>query len=297
MSIVSIRKKIPLPKKVWNFFWNLVVVPFAFIPLMVFNACQYPSLLLRPFSRKAYWGYNRIWAYLNWGWWAYALQHLVGITVEFLGDDVPPAENAIVIANHQTMGDIPVMLCLALAKDRVGDLKWLVKDVLKYVPGVGWGLVFLDALFLKRKWADDQDTVTETFQRYVSMKTPLWLVMYPEGTRANNKKLAEHRASPAKEGEIKTHYVLRPRAKGFAASVQGLQSVIGAIYDLTIVYPGDRPPTLMEIMRGEVSSVKIFVRRFRVEDVPKDSEGLRAWLLRIYQEKDQIIRAEKMKAV
>lgn len=295
MSIVSIRKRFPLPAKTWNFFWNLVVVPFAFIPLMIFNACQYPSLLLRPFSRKAYWAYNRIWAYLNWGWWAYALQHLVGTSIELSGDDVPYAENAVVIANHQTMGDIPVMLCLALAKGRVGDLKWLVKDVLKYVPGVGWGLVFLDALFLKRNWADDQNTVTATFQRYVSMRTPLWLMMYPEGTRANNEKLADHRAKPPKEGEIKTHYVLRPRAKGFAASVQGLQSVIAAICDLTIIYPGDRPPTLLEVMRGEVAWVKIHVRRYPIADVPKDSEGLRAWLLRVYQEKDGIIGAEKNK--
>ena len=293
MSIVSIRKSVPLPKAVWNFVWNLIVVPFAFIPLLVFQTCQYPSLLLRPFSRKAYWAYNRIWAYMNWGWWAFALQKLVGTSVEISGDDVPYGENAVVIANHQTMGDIPVMLCLALKKGRVGDLKWLVKDALKYIPGLGWGLLFLDALFLKRNWAEDQKTVTATFERYVSMRTPLWLLLFPEGTRANNKKLAEHRQAPTKTGEPKTHYVLRPRPKGFVASVQGLQAVVAAVYDLTIIYPGDRPPTLMEVIRGEVATVKIHVRRFPIAEVPMDSNALRDWLLRIYREKDEIMRAQK----
>lgn len=269
---------------VWNFYWNIITVTCAFIPLMIFHALQYPSLILLPFSRKAFWAYNRPIAYMNWGWWAYALQNLVGAKIEFVGDDVPVAENAIVIANHQSMGDIPVMLCLALKKDRVGDLKWLVKDQLKFMPGIGWGLKFLDALFLKRRWAEDQQTVKETFDRYVSMKTPLWLLLFPEGTRANKKKILSHRAKTTE-----THYVLPPRSKGFTASVQGLRSVVQAIYDLTIIYPEEYPPRLIELMRGEVPYVHIKVTRFPIDSIPTDEKELAHWLHERYLVKDRVI--------
>ena len=72
------------------------------------------------------------------------------------GDELPQTENAVVIANHQSMTDVQALFLLARKAGRLGDLKWFVKNSLKYVPGIGWGMVFLDCLFVKRDWTADR---------------------------------------------------------------------------------------------------------------------------------------------
>ena len=85
---------------------------------------------------------------LWWGWCATAAKRINGTEVVFHGDPVPVGENAVVLLNHQEMTDVCVMFALAQAKERLGDLKWFVKDIVKYVvPGVGWGMLFLDCLY------------------------------------------------------------------------------------------------------------------------------------------------------
>ena len=82
-----------------------------------------------------------------------------GIHAVVTGDAVPPRENAIVVANHQQMPDITFLMMWAREKDRLGDLKWVVKDVIKYVPGVGWGMAFIDCVFVKRDWTADRASI------------------------------------------------------------------------------------------------------------------------------------------
>ena len=77
-------------------------------------------------------------------------------------------ENALVIVNHQTMTDVQVLFLLARKAGRLGDLKWFVKDSLKYAPGFGWGMTFLDCLFVKRDWTADRAHIDQVFRGVVS---------------------------------------------------------------------------------------------------------------------------------
>ena len=149
MRINDLHSDSLLGRVFWRGVWGPINLVFAFAPLLTLNLLQFPSLLVLPFSKRLFRSYNRIPAALVWGWWAWGAQHLVGLKVHFSGDDVPEGENAVVICNHQGMGDILVLVCLALRKKRIGDLKWIVKDVLKYVPGLGWGMLFLECVFIK----------------------------------------------------------------------------------------------------------------------------------------------------
>ena len=108
------------------------------------------------------------------------------------GDALPAGENALVIVNHQTMTDVQVLFLLARKAGRLGDLKWFVKDSLKYAPGFGWGMTFLDCLFVKRDWTADAPTSTGV-RRVVSARVPLWLISFSEGTRLSADKLARAR--------------------------------------------------------------------------------------------------------
>ncbi len=259
-----------------------------FSSLLAFNAAQTASLAVRPFSLQAFRRFNRWAADTWWGWCVTGADRLHGIHLVMSGDDVPPRENAIVIANHQQMPDICFIMIWARQKDRLGDLKWFVKDSLKYVPGVGWGLAFLDCIFVKRDWAEDQASVERTFSSLNRGRVPVWLISFPEGTRVSEEKVAASRAYAGKHGLTPLRHVLVPRTKGFAAAVHGLRSHARAIYDVTLGYEHG-VPTLWQFVQGYVPRAHLHVRRFPVEDLPGDAEGLGVWLQRRFEEKDALL--------
>ena len=92
-----------------------------------------------------------------------AVQKIYGYQLEITGDPVPMRESAIIISNHQQMPDIVLLMTFALSKGRLGDLKFFVKYAIKFVPGIGWGMVFLDCLFVRRNWSADRASIEAAF--------------------------------------------------------------------------------------------------------------------------------------
>ena len=86
---------------------------FLFSTLIVLNAVQTASLVVRLFSQTAFRKANRWMANLWWGWCAIAAERLHGTEVEFHGDPVPVQENAVVLLNHQEMTDVTVVFAFA----------------------------------------------------------------------------------------------------------------------------------------------------------------------------------------
>jgi len=81
-----------------------------------------------------------------------------------------------------------------------------------------------------------------------------------------------------------------PRTKGFAAAVMGLRGHAAAVYDITIAYP-DGVPSVTDLLRGAVRRFHLYVRRYAVDDLPDDDEGLSAWLHERFVEKDELLDA------
>jgi 1-acyl-sn-glycerol-3-phosphate acyltransferase len=262
------------------------VVAFLSSTLLALNGAQTASLALLPISRRGFRRFNRFAADLWWGWSVTAAKKLYGTRIDVTGDDVPPLESAIVIANHQQMADINFLMFLARSKSRLGDLKWFVKKPLKYVPGIGWGMVFLDCIFVERNWAADRSSIERTFERLVRDRIPVWLVTFPEGTRVTPDKLEGARAYAVKRGLTPPRHVLVPRTKGFAATVHGLRGHVDAVYDVTIGYD-DGVPTLWQFTKGFVTVAHLDVRRYPIDELPDNDEELSAWLLQRFEEKDQ----------
>jgi lysocardiolipin and lysophospholipid acyltransferase len=206
------------------------------------------------------------------------------------GDDVPAKESAIVLANHQQMPDITWLMDFAKRKGRLGDLKWFVKDAIKWVPGVGWGMVFLDCLFVKRDWASDATTIAQTFERILQDDIPLWLVVFPEGTRFSPEKLAKADAFADEAGLARTEHVLQARTAGFVASVQGLRGHVDAIYDVTIGYE-EGVPSLWQFIKGQNRVAHMHVERIAIADLPESAEELGSWLHARFQLKDRRLDA------
>lgn len=268
-------------------FTGILCAIYLIITILIVNLIQCISLIFIPFSRK-------LSRKVNWWvadqWWSYCvicIEKIQGVQVIFSGDDVPSHENALLVANHQNLTDVLFILSLAYRKNRVGDLKWFVKDILKYIPGMGWGLWFLDCVFLKRNWTQDHASIEAAFRNIKENKIPIWLVSFLEGTRLTPKKLTSSQNYAKKAGLPHFNHVLVPKTKGFVATVQGLGGHVTAVYDLTIGYPL-RTPSLWTLISGKMKyPVHIDVRRYALTDLPKDPQKLAYWALDRFKEKDR----------
>jgi lysocardiolipin and lysophospholipid acyltransferase/lysophosphatidic acid acyltransferase/lysophosphatidylinositol acyltransferase len=266
----------------------MAVLAVGFATLLPFNLAQLLSLAVLPFSRRAFRAINRWAAGTWWGWCVTGAELAYGVRVIFTGDDVPMRENALLIANHQQMPDIPAIMKFCKTKDRLGDMKYFVKKQLKWVPGMGWGMQFLDCLFIDRDWASDREQIRKTFDRLVSGNVPVHLVSFVEGTRFTLAKLEAAQAYATENGLPVPRHTLVPRSKGFAASVEGLRSHIAAVYDLTIAYE-EGIPTLWQYLKGLVKRIHVHIRRFPIEDLPHSADDPRQWLLTRWEEKNALL--------
>jgi 1-acyl-sn-glycerol-3-phosphate acyltransferase len=263
------------------------VLSFVYL-IFVLNPIQMASVVLYPFSRRAFRGVNRWCARSIWGLWVIMAEVQNRIEIRMTGDQAPPRENALLIPNHQSMADVMVMMCLAWRSGRLGDMKWFVKDIVKWFPGFGWGMKFLDCVFVKRDWAQDRAEIERLFEKYRRQQIPIFLVSFLEGTRLTPGKLARAQAFAKERGMMVPERTLVPRTKGFVATMIGLRDHLDAVYDLTLAY-GERVPTLVECFEAKVQRVDVHVRRFEVAELPQDEEALVRWVHQRYREKEELL--------
>lgn len=270
------------------YFWagfNLVQI---LLPLALLHLLQFPSLLLLPFSKRLFRGYNRALAAVVWGWWAWSLQHIMRLKLQVEGDSLIKDENAIIFCNHQAMSDIHVLLCLISRTGRLGDLKWLVKDAIKYIPGVGWGMLFMECVFVKRSWSQDQERLIRAFDKYKAEGIPMWMVLFPEGTRFKPSRVEESDRFARENQLTPLHRVLFPRTKGLYTAISGLRGHVRSVYSVTIRYEGETP-TLYTLFRRDPVRVQCHVRRIAAEDIPAGAQEFGAWLIEDFYRKDRLL--------
>ncbi len=288
MPLPSLHDPLSGLSRIKSVLFGLCLASFLFNTLLVVNAVQMSSLMVWPFSRAAFRRINRGCADFWWGLCVASGRWAHGIDVVFTGDDVPSEENAMVVSNHQAMPDITFLMFLAIAKRRLGDMKYFVKKQLAWAPGVGWGMLFLDCIFVARDWASDADTIRQTFARINDGKVPIWLISFSEGTRMTPRKLEAAQAFARERGLREPRHVLVPRPKGFSASIEGLRGHLDAVYDVTIGYV-DGVPSLWQYVRGLAPRAHMHVRRFPIDQLPEGSDALADWLRERFHEKDDLL--------
>ncbi len=256
--------------------------------IFVLNPIQMVSVVIYPFSRRLFRAVNRWCARSIWGLWVIMAERQNRIQVRITGDPVPRRENALVLPNHQSMADVMLMMCFAWRCGRLGDMKFFVKDIVKWFPGFGWGMKFLDCIFVKRDWARDRRSIHQLFEKYKRESIPIFLVSFLEGTRRTDEKHAHAQRFASERGLYCPAHTLIPRTKGFVATIIGLGDHLDAVYDLTIGYP-DGVPTLVNCFEARVKRVEVHVRRYAVADLPTDEVALEAWVFDRFKEKDALL--------
>ena len=288
MPMPPLRDPNRLALKIWSYLRGVVIGGLLGGTLLVVNLLQTLSLVVKPFSGQTFRRLNRFAANTWWGWCVLAFERVYGFELKVSGDAIPMRENAVVFANHQQMTDIILLLSLARSRDRLGDIKWFVKHPIKFVPGVGWGMVFLDAVFVKRDWAADRQSIAKTFAHLTDNHVPLWLILFPEGTRFAPHKLGRSHSYALEHGLHAPDHTLLPRVKGFVASMHGLRQHADAVYDVTIIYKNG-VPTLWQYLRGFVDSAELHVRRYPMSELPQDDAVLSKWLYERFADKDRLL--------
>jgi 1-acyl-sn-glycerol-3-phosphate acyltransferase len=262
---------------------TIVLVCLALIPV---NICQLMTLFVLPFSRRRFMQLNMAIKQFYCGFVAQGAGWC-GNSLIVTGD-LPRQENAIVFANHQSMIDIILLWRWSYDAQTVGWIKWFAKDVLKYVPGLGWGMMFVNTLFVKRDWAKDAGSIRATFAKLREQKLPTWLVIFPEGTRMKPSKFASSRAYAQRKGLPVFDHVLIPRGKGIHACLQGMSGHLAAVYDVTIQYDGGVPSALHFFTVGGYKA-RLHAIRHEISSIPDRERDLNQWLLGVFVKKDQMM--------
>ena len=256
--------------------------------ILVINTIQVLSVLIYPISPRLCRFINRACAKNIWGLWVVLGEGMLGIKVRMVGDQPPIKQNALVLANHQALTDVLALLSLAWRCGRLGDLKWFVKDQLKWVPGVGWGMRFIDCIFVRRNWQEDKAGIEALFGKFKN-DIAMWLISFLEGTRFSERKRdAAQSFAQSRDLYVPTH-TLVPRVKGFVTSVEGLREHVDAVYVVTIGYPKEKP-SLTKWFSLRIPTVDLHVRVYPIEDLPTDDKALGEWAYQRYRDIDERLK-------
>ncbi|MBM0108807.1 acyltransferase [Steroidobacter sp. S1-65] len=207
-----------------------------------------------------------------------------------------PDGHYLVLANHQTWVDIPVLQ--AALNRRVPLLRFFLKSQLFWVPLLGLAWWALDFPFMKRYSRQQLEQRPELAGRDIAatrracakfMHIPVAVMNFVEGTRFTAAKHA-HQASPFA-------HLLKPKAGGVAFVLDAMGGALHSILDVTIVYPDGRP-SMLDLFANRVREVRVNIRERPIpaellggnyQNDPAFRERMQAWLNELWGEKDRLI--------
>ena len=237
------------------FFFGLIKLLFGKIP----GVSQFCIRTLELLYRIAVTG-NNLW-----------MSHIVGVKCHVTGE-IPSHPAPIIIVNHQTWMDIPV---LHQTITRNGPtLKFLVKRELLWVPIVGWICYALNFPALRRGQgaeARQKDLAAiHSFSSALSSE-PGALLIFAEGTRFTPVK-QKNQNSPHK-------HLLKPRPGGLKIALERVPADT-PVLDVTIHYHG--VTDFWQCLHGATRNVDVDIKQHTAVEIG----DVRSWLAERWEEKD-----------
>ncbi|XP_009700179.1 PREDICTED: 1-acyl-sn-glycerol-3-phosphate acyltransferase epsilon-like, partial [Cariama cristata] len=74
---------------------------------------------------------------------------------------------------------------LAIRQNALGHVRYVLKDGLKWLPLYGWYFSQHGGVYVKRSAKFNEKEMREKLQAQMKAETPMYLVIFPEGTRYN----------------------------------------------------------------------------------------------------------------
>lgn len=129
-----------------------------------------------------------------------------------------------------------------------GHIYIILKESLKHIPIVGWGMRFYGFIFMTRKMATDQPRLAYRLGKLKEVHSgplsgasgldPMWLLLFPEGTNASDNGRAKSAKWAEKIGVKDMEHTLLPRSTGSYFCLNELKGTVDYVYDCTMVYGG-----------------------------------------------------------
>jgi len=203
--------------------------------------------------------------------------------------------HTLVIMNHHT--ELDWLFCWKVCEraGTLGNARAFAKDVLKYLPVIGWSSYMSEDIYLARSWEKDKAEVSKALEKLEGYPSPVWLHLFPEGTRKTDVKLKASQEFAASRDlpSLKNH--LTPRTKGFSFTISETSKREGgfsSILDLTVVPDQSSDElTFKNIMCGKSTKTNIFLRKYDVKSIPTKEEESGEWLMNLFVEKDNLVQS------
>lgn len=219
--------------------------------------------------------------------------------VELRGS-LEPGRNYLLVCNHQSWADIPVLF--DLFHGRTPFPRFFLKQELKVVPIIGQVCWAMDFPFMKRHSraavaanpALGREDLEATRRACEIFRTePVTVVNFLEGTRFTEAKRVEKR-SPYR-------HLLRPKSAGLAFTLNAMGEQFAGVLDVTLAYRPTDKPLLWSWLCGEQDGLSVQVDVLPVpqellqgdyEADPEHRARVQAWVNSLWARKDA--RLERM---
>jgi 1-acyl-sn-glycerol-3-phosphate acyltransferase len=127
-----------------------------------------------------------------------------------------------------------------------GHLFIILKESIKYVPLIGSAMKFYSFILLSRRWTVDKMRFKHRLDKLKigyngpssASLTPMWLLIFPEGTNVSKNGRATSRKWADKQGIVDMRHCLLPRSTGLAFCLTELEGSVEYLYDCTLAYGG-----------------------------------------------------------
>lgn len=259
----------------------------------VFGTVVPMYLLVRPFSQANY---------LRWSGYIQdsfltvfplVLEVVLGIKTRWTGT-MPKREPLFILANHLNE-EWPIIYGLAYRTGTLGGVRCVMKKVLKWIPGFGWGMWILYWPFVARDQTD-LPMLTKFSNDHQEARLPIQLWIYPEGTRQTPKKLKESQEYAKAQGYPVMKHIMLPRHRGFLTIARALQGFVRTILSITIQFEGwgkpGRYPSTLDFFSAPPDGkhvIHVHMQQYSMASLPADDEGRKQWLFDCFVEKDRVL--------
>merc|ERR1719427_128678 len=216
-----------------------------------------------------------------------------GVKVRSFGDEVCRHEKTVVIMNHRARLDWLYFFNYLFRARVLNRQKITLKAILKWVPMIGWSLQTAGYIFLKRNAAKDKENIHNSLTYYEELGCKPNILIFPEGTDLSPDNQKKGWKYAERMGLPKYNHVLHPRIKGFVWYVQTLRKVGGiqAVHDVTVGYPDEVITSGSKMLMGySPKEVMFHVKRYNIEELPTDDEGLSEWINSRWNDKEEMLQ-------
>lgn len=193
----------------------------------------------------------------------------------------------------------------------LSSLKIVLKESLRQLPFIGWGMQLCQFIFLSRKWENDEARIAEILSYACDNNDPISMLIFPEGTDLSPQSLVRSHEYSKKNNLALYNYVMHPRYRGTLHCLRTLterpdnQKAITALHDVTIGYHdnGERPVELSVLAGKQPFEIHVLVKRYDIEelrkqlgfkaaddpsrDIQAEDAAFEAWLNQRFAEKEQ----------